>query len=121
MSIVDEDEETLPSNEVESSLIAVPCVFPSQISTSSSENMLFTDSAGEADISPKPQLGTSRTVNFWSGVCLVVGNQIGAGIFSSPALVNGNVGSVGMSLVVWIIAGCFAWSGAGACHSQLHP
>jgi hypothetical protein len=54
-----------------------------------------------------------KSVTYWSGVSLIVGNQIGAGIFGSPALVNGNVGSVGMSLVVWIAAGVLTWTGAG--------
>jgi hypothetical protein len=53
-----------------------------------------------------------KSVTYWSGVSLIVGNQIGAGIFGSPALVNGNVGSVGMSLVVWIAAGVLTWTGA---------
>jgi hypothetical protein len=53
-----------------------------------------------------------KSVTFWSGLSLVVGLQIGSGIFSSPALVNGDAGSVGMALIVWIIAGCLAWTGA---------
>src|SRR5438046_1050507 len=53
-----------------------------------------------------------KVVTWWSGVCLVVSQQIGSGIFSTPALVNNGAGSVGMSLIVWIIAGCIAWSGA---------
>jgi hypothetical protein len=53
-----------------------------------------------------------KVVTWWSGVCLVVSQQIGSGIFSTPALVNNAAGSVGMSLIVWIIAGCIAWSGA---------
>ena len=60
-------------------------------------------------------LGKLQNVTYLSGVSLIVGNQIGAGIFSSPALVNRNAGSVGMSLIVWIIAGCLAWTGACTC------
>src|SRR5271167_3241400 len=58
------------------------------------------------------QLEHIKVVTWWSGVCLVVNQQIGSGIFSTPALVNTGAGSVGMSLIVWIIAGCIAWSGA---------
>ena len=58
-----------------------------------------------------------KTVTYWSGVCLVVSQIIGSGIFSTPALVNRNAGSVGMSLVLWIVAGCLAWT--GACMSLL--
>ena len=53
-----------------------------------------------------------KVVTYWSGVFLVVGQQIGSGIFSTPALVNSGAGSVGMSLILWIMAGFMAWSGA---------
>jgi len=58
-----------------------------------------------------------KVVTYWSGVFLVVGQQIGSGIFSTPALVNSGAGSVGMSLILWIIAGFMAWSGACILHS----
>ena len=59
-----------------------------------------------------------KAVTYWQGVCLLISRQIGAGIFSSPALVNGNAGSVGMSLVLWFVCGCVAWTGA-CTHSSL--
>jgi amino acid transporter len=67
------------------------------------------------DLSRRPHVRKLQNVTYWSGVSLIVGNQIGAGIFSSPSLVNRNAGSVGMSLIVWIVAGCFAWAGACKC------
>ncbi|KAG8833528.1 hypothetical protein FRC17_010560 [Serendipita sp. 399] len=47
-------------------------------------------------------------------VALVVGNQIGSGIFSSPGLVAADAGSVGASLLVWLISGVLAWTGASS-------
>ena len=61
---------------------------------------------------PISQPKHSKSLTWWDGVCLVVCQQIGSGIFSTPALVNKNAGSVGMSLLCWVVAGCIAWSGA---------
>jgi len=71
------------------------------------------DTVEEPDVLPRhSDLENVKVVTYWSGVFLVVGQQIGSGIFSTPALVNSGAGSVGMSLILWIIAGCMAWSGA---------
>ena len=75
-------------------------------------DMLFPLAASTEDPSNNARLEKLKTVTFWSGLSLVVGLQIGSGIFSSPALVNRNAGSVGMSLIIWVVAGCLAWTGA---------
>jgi hypothetical protein len=43
---------------------------------------------------------------------LIVGTQIGSGIFSSPGVVVAEVGSVGASLLVWVMSALLAWTGA---------
>jgi hypothetical protein len=53
-----------------------------------------------------------KDVTYWQGVCLVISREIGAGIFSTPAIVNGNAGSVGLSLILWTLAGGLAYTGA---------
>jgi hypothetical protein len=75
-------------------------------------DMLFPLTTSAEDPSGHAHLEKLKTVTYWSGLSLVVGLQIGSGIFSSPALVNRNAGSVGMSLLVWVAAGCLAWTGA---------
>lgn len=47
-----------------------------------------------------------------SGMALVVGMQVGSGIFSSPGVVVASVGSTGASLLVWFVSGLLAWTGA---------
>ena len=42
----------------------------------------------------------------------MVGAQVGSGIFSSPGVVVQEGGSVGASLMVWVISGVLAWTGA---------
>lgn len=54
-----------------------------------------------------------RVVTFRNGLGLVIGLQIGSGIFSTPGLVAA-VGSPGASILVWIASGILAWTGASA-------
>ncbi|PIL24073.1 transporter [Ganoderma sinense ZZ0214-1] len=49
-----------------------------------------------------------------NGIALIVGLQIGSGIFSSPGVVVANTQSVGASLLVWFAAGILAWTGASS-------
>ncbi|CAG8548374.1 8439_t:CDS:2 [Funneliformis caledonium] len=53
-----------------------------------------------------------KEVTFFNGLTLVVGLMIGSGIFASPGPVALHAGSVGMSLVVWIVCGFLACTGA---------
>lgn len=55
-----------------------------------------------------------KTLTYLNGLSLVIGIIIGSGIFSSPSLVNTNVGSPGAALIVWVIAGILAWTGASS-------
>lgn len=55
-----------------------------------------------------------KTLTYMNGLGLVVGLIIGSGIFSSPSQVNTNVGSPGAALIVWVIAGVLAWTGAAS-------
>jgi Tryptophan/tyrosine permease family len=66
----------------------------------------------ETDSHLQTRLEDDKTVTYWQGVCLIVSRQIGAGIFSIPAIVNRNAGSVGASFLFWIAAGCVAYTGA---------
>ncbi|KAF1811039.1 putative amino acid transporter [Eremomyces bilateralis CBS 781.70] len=55
-----------------------------------------------------------KTLTYLNGLSLVVGLIIGSGIFSSPSQVNSNAGSPGASLIVWMVAGVLAWTGAAS-------
>ncbi|WVQ71791.1 hypothetical protein IAR50_001333 [Cryptococcus sp. DSM 104548] len=55
-----------------------------------------------------------KHVELWHGIALVVGAQVGSGIFSSPGVVVQEVGSVGASLIVWVVSGVLAWTGASS-------
>ncbi|KKY19130.1 putative amino acid transporter [Phaeomoniella chlamydospora] len=55
-----------------------------------------------------------KSLTYTNGLSLVVGLIIGSGIFSSPSQVNSHAGSPGASLIVWLIAGILAWTGASS-------
>ncbi|CAM1508170.1 Fc.00g050180.m01.CDS01 [Cosmosporella sp. VM-42] len=55
-----------------------------------------------------------KTLTYLNGLSLIVGLIIGSGIFSSPSQVSSKVGSPGAALIVWVIAGILAWTGAAS-------
>ncbi|KAG1756731.1 amino acid permease-domain-containing protein [Suillus paluster] len=55
-----------------------------------------------------------KDITLLHGIGLIVGVQIGSGIFSSPGVVVANTQSVGASLVVWLVSGLLAWTGASS-------
>ncbi|ORY04868.1 large neutral amino acids transporter small subunit 2 [Clohesyomyces aquaticus] len=59
-------------------------------------------------------LEKNKSLTYLNGLSLVVGLIIGSGIFSSPSQVNKNAGSPGASLLVWLVAGILAWTGAAS-------
>lgn len=59
-----------------------------------------------------------KKLKYIHGLGLVIGLQIGSGIFASPNQVSSHAGSPGMALLVWIVAGMLAWTGA-SCYAEL--
>ncbi|KAI8342113.1 amino acid/polyamine transporter I [Chlamydoabsidia padenii] len=59
-----------------------------------------------------------RKVSFINGLGLVIGSMIGSGLFSSPGAVLEATGAPGTALMIWLVAGLLALSGA-LCYAEL--
>ncbi|SPQ18458.1 6eb9c4a2-7784-4330-898d-30724cc1912e [Thermothielavioides terrestris] len=54
----------------------------------------------------------SRNLGAVEAFAIVVSIVIGSGVFTSPGSIDSNVPSPGVALVVWLVGGVLAWSGA---------
>ncbi|KXN87037.1 High-affinity methionine permease [Leucoagaricus sp. SymC.cos] len=53
----------------------------------------------------------ARTIGFWSAVFIIFNRIIGTGIFATPAAVLSLSGSVGLSMVLWLLGSLLAAAG----------
>ena len=55
-----------------------------------------------------------KSLTFVNGLALILGLQIGSGIFSAPSQVSNHVPSPGAAILIWLVSGILVWTGAAS-------
>ena len=83
-------------------------------STHTSPRSSLSVSAGNLEIDDTSLTQTKPSLTFFNGLALVIGLQIGSGIFSVPSQVSRHVESAGSGVLMWFVGGILVWTGAAS-------
>ncbi|TGZ80993.1 amino acid transporter [Ascodesmis nigricans] len=114
----DNDHDDLSSHPRRSRTYSISSAFDFNthllpLSSSTTANR-YTPLGAPSTLPPSGNLEKQKTLTYLNGLSLLIGLQIGSGIFSSPSQVDNHVPSPGVALVIWTIAGLLAWTGAAS-------
>jgi amino acid permease len=73
-------------------------------------NSNFLDRSVENDVLPETAV-TGRNLGWSSAYILIMSRVIGSGIFATPGAIVQSVGSVGITLMLWIAGALISWLG----------
>lgn len=68
------------------------------------------DRSLEDEVLPETAV-VGRNLGWTSAYILIISRVIGSGIFATPGAIVRSVGSIGLSLVLWVVGALFAWFG----------
>nr|CAD2180250.1 unnamed protein product [Meloidogyne enterolobii] len=63
-------------------------------------------------------MASDNKMGRWGAISYVMGNIVGAGIFIAPTAISNQVGSAGMSLIIWVLSAAICTIG-GFCYLEL--
>uniref|UniRef100_A0A914KU86 Uncharacterized protein n=1 Tax=Meloidogyne incognita TaxID=6306 RepID=A0A914KU86_MELIC len=63
-------------------------------------------------------MASDNKMGRWGAISYVMGNIVGAGIFIAPTAISNQVGSAGMSLIIWVLSAVICTIG-GFCYLEL--
>ncbi|GAA5932155.1 uncharacterized protein JCM15063_001137 [Sporobolomyces koalae] len=79
-----------------------------------SNRLIIAPTVGDVERNALGTANDSEQISLVAGIALIVGLVIGSGIFASSGVVAREVGSVGASLLVWLLAGLLSWAGGSS-------
>ncbi len=64
----------------------------------------------EDDVLPETAV-LGRNIGWSSAYIIIISRVIGSGIFATPGAIVSSVGSIGLSLLLWLVGAVISWSG----------
>ena len=64
----------------------------------------------EDDVLPETA-AVGRTLHWSSAFIIIISRVIGSGIFATPGAIASSVGSIGLSLTLWVVGAAISWCG----------
>jgi len=65
-----------------------------------------------------PGFSLQKVLGVFDGIAILIGITIGAGIYSTPQIIAGYIGSFGPILLLWLVAGVFVFT-SGLIYAEL--